>query len=324
MSDKKRNIGSEIRRICHSSQFRNTLVFLVFVVIASVFWFIIALDDNVTRTFKVQFRVVNVPDSVKFIIDPPAEIHVTLRDKGSNVFRTGIIKTPAVNIDFKEYARDGVMRLSHSDLMNEIKADFGGSTQISSVSIDSLRCYYATGPGKKVPVIVNSDVTAALGYIISGIPEPLQKSVLVYSYADEIDTIHQVYTHKLVRKNLSQSGTFRVKLVNIPNVRIVPSEVDVKVTVEPLVHKEAYVNVDALNVPDGESLILFPSRVPVSFFVPMSRFNDEKTQVHVVVDYNDIRSSGSSMLPLRITSSANNLINVELKADSVEYTLVRQ
>lgn len=324
MKNKFKDIGTKWRRIRNSSRFHNVLMFIIFVAIAAVFWFIIALNDSVTETFNVKLVIRNVPDSVTFITEPPTEFHVTLRDKGSNILRSGVIKDPAVVIDFGEYARDGIFRLSSSDLMGEVKTNLGGVAQITSISLDSLRYYYTNSPGKRVPVVIRSDLTAASGYVIQGAPEPVQKSVLVYSYGDEADTVRNVYTNILSKKELSQSSVFKVKLKQIPGVRIIPDNVEVDVFVQPLVNKEAYVEVDALNVPPGESLILFPNRVPVSFFVPMDKFNDENPDIHVVVDYNDVNRSATPMIPVRISAASPSLVNVVLKADSVEYSIVKK
>lgn len=324
MKNKFKDIGTKWRRIRNSSRFHNVLMFIIFVAIAAVFWFIIALNDSVTETFNVKLVIKNVPDSVTFITEPPIEFHVTLRDKGSNILRSGVIKDPAVIIDFGEYARDGIFRLSSSDLMGEVKTNLGGVAQITSISLDSLRYYYTNSPGKRVPVVIRSDLTAASGYVIQGAPEPVQKSVLVYSYGDEADTVRNVYTNILSKKELSQSSVFKVKLKQIPGVRIIPDNVEVDVFVQPLVNKEAYVEVDALNVPPGESLILFPNRVPVSFFVPMDKFNDENPDIHVVVDYNDVNRSATPMIPVRISAASPSLVNVVLKADSVEYSIVKK
>lgn len=317
------NIHRSWKRIKSSQRFKNTWMFLIFVAIALVFWIIIVLNDNIIKTFNVKLRITNVPDSVTFITLPPDEIHVTLRDKGTKIVRSGLLQDQVLNIDFGEYANDGVLRLTSSDLLAQLKADLGGGAQISSASIDSLRCYYTTSPGKRVPVIVNSDLTAASGYVIVGAPMPTEKSVLVYSYGNETDTVQRVYTQRLVKKDLSQSGSYTVKLLPLAGVRVIPSSIKVNVNVEALVHKEVYVTVDLLNVPESENLLLFPPKVPVSFFVPMSRFNDDNPSVHVVADYNDINDTNTSMLPVRITASATDLVNVKLLTDSVEYTLVK-
>ena len=308
MDAKIGDIRNEWKRIRTSSRFHNFMMFLIFVAIAAVFWFILALNDSVTETFQVRLNIQNVPDSVTFITDPPADLHVTLRDKGTNILRSGVVKHPTVNLNFRDYAHEGVFRLSAADMTAELKADLGVS-QITAASIDSLRLYYTTQPGKRVPVMVQSDVSAS--------------SVNVYSYRDEVDTVHSVLTQRLVKKDLSQTSEFDVKLKPIQGVKIVPSQVKVRVPVEPLVHKETYVEVDVENLPAGASLLLFPNRVPVSFYVPMSRFNNENVPMHVVVDYNDTHRTRGSRIPVRVRDHAPGLINVELKTDSVEYTLVR-
>ena len=322
MDAKIGDIRNEWKRIRTSSRFHNFMMFLIFVAIAAVFWFILALNDSVTETFQVRLNIQNVPDSVTFITDPPADLHVTLRDKGTNILRSGVVKHPTVNLNFRDYAHEGVFRLSAADMTADLKADLGVS-QITAASIDSLRLYYTTQPGKRVPVMVQSDVSASSGNIISGAPVSLTRFVNVYSYRDEVDTVHSVLTQRLVKKDLSQTSEFDVKLKPIQGVKIVPSQVKVRVPVEPLVHKETYVEVDVENLPAGASLLLFPNRVPVSFYVPMSRFNNENVPMHVVVDYNDTHRTRGSRIPVRVRDHAPGLINVELKTDSVEYTLVR-
>lgn len=233
MAHNIRNLKNEWRRIKTSARFHNVLMFLVFVAVAAVFWFIIALNDNVTETFRVKLLIRNVPDSVTFISEPPSQIHVTVRDKGTNILRSGIIKDPRVEFDFGDYAREGVFRITRPDLTSELKSDLGGTVQISSVSIDSIRLYYTNSPGKRVPVIVNANVSAESGFIIPGKPIPLTRSVRVFSYGDEADTVMAVRTQLLVRKDLSQTSEFEVKLQPIAHVRMVPSSVKVQVPVEP-------------------------------------------------------------------------------------------
>lgn len=323
MGKRIENIGSRWRRIRTSPQFHNALMFLVFVAIAAIFWFIVALNDSITQTFRVRLLVQNVPDSVTFITDPPADIHVTVRDKGTNILRSGVIKHPTVSVNFADYARDGIFRLTQADLSAELKSDLGGAASITAVSLDSLRIYYSTEPGKRVPVVVQADVSAASGYIIPGQPVSLTRQVKIYSYKNEVDTVHSVKTQLLTRAGLSQTSVFDVKLVPIHQVRIVPAQVQVRVPVEPLVHKETFVSVEVENQPDDESLLLFPNKVPVSFYVPMSHFNDDTFPMRVVADFNETHTTTGSRISVKVRDHSDALINVELKTDSVEYTLVK-
>lgn len=299
-------------------------MFLVFVVIATIFWFITALNESVSQSYEVQFSIRNIPDSVTFITDPPADFHVSLRDKGTNILRSGVFKNPVIDVNFEDYARDGVFRISASDLNAEIKADIGSNASISGISIDSLRLYYTDQPGRRVPIVVQSDLTAASGYVISGSPTPVKGSVLAYSIRDEADTLRRVYTKKVVKKDLSQSIVVTVPIIAPANVKLIPSEIEVRINVEPLVRKETYIRVDVDNLPAGEGLLLFPNSVPVSFYVPMSRFNDDSFPIRVYVDYQDTYKTPGSRIPLYLVDSSGSIINPTLSTDSVEYTLVKK
>lgn len=299
-------------------------MFLVFVVIATIFWFITALNESVSQSYEVQFSIRNIPDSVTFITDPPADFHVSLRDKGTNILRSGVFKNPVIDVNFEDYARNGVFRISASDLNAEIKADIGSNASISGISIDSLRLYYTDQPGRRVPIVVQSDLTAASGYVISGSPKPVKGSVLAYSIRDEADTLRRVYTKKVVKKDLSQSIVVTVPIIAPANVKLIPSEIEVRINVEPLVRKETYIRVDVDNLPAGEGLLLFPNSVPVSFYVPMSRFNDDSFPIRVYVDYQDTYKTPGSRIPLYLVDSSGSIINPTLSTDSVEYTLVKK
>ena len=55
----------------------------------------------------------------------------------------------------------------------------------------------------------------------------------------------------------------------------------------------------------------------------MSHFNDESFPMHVVADFNETRTTSGSRISVRVRDHADVLVNVELKTDSVEYTLVK-
>lgn len=283
-----------------------------------------ALNDSVQDNFDVRLTVTDVPDSVTFINQPPSEIHVTVRDKGTSLMRHGWLNKSHVNFNFKEFAQGGVMRLSRTDILAGLKAVFGSNAIVSSVSVDSLRLVYTTSPGKRVPVLVEADVTASSGNIVSGrfIPQP--SAVLIYSADPDVpDTITRVRTQKIIRRDLSETTVAEVRLVGIPGVRMIPDNIRVSIPVEPLVSKESMVGIEAVNVPAGQNLVLFPAKVSVSYYLPMSRFGDTDPGLKLTVDYNDIKRIFSDRLPVRLERVPAGIANVVVRTDSVEYTLIK-
>ena len=324
MAVRKLRLRERWQRLRSMPQFRNVLTFLAFVAVAILFWVIMALNDSITETFRVRVVMENVPDTVTFISDPPVDMHVTLRDKGTNILRSGVLKHPSVNLNFNDYARDGIFRMTRSDITSVLKASFGAGIQVTSMSLDSLRLYYTDQPGRRVPVAVRVEATASSGNIIAGRPEAMEKGVRIYSYGNEVDTINKVYTQLLVKRDLKQTAMFDVKLVPIKNVKIVPPAIRVKIPVEPLVLREGYARVETVNVPAGESLLLFPARVPVTYYVPMSKFNDNEAPITVLADYMDTRTSGSNKVAVSLRTYPDYVVNPAIKIDSLEYTLVRK
>lgn len=320
----KLGIRERWRKIKSLPQFRNILTFMAFVAVAILFWVVLSLNDSVTHTFRVRVVIKNVPDTVTFITEPPQDMNLTLRDKGTNILRSGIIKHPVVNFNFGDYARDGIMRITKSDLMAGFKESFGSGMQVISMSLDSLRIYYSDSPGRRVPVVVRVKVTASSGNIIAGAPMPLDRSVRIFSYGNETDTINRVETELLVKNDLKHTETFDVRIKPIPKVRIVPPIVKVKVPVEPLVLKEGYAQIETRNVPEGVSMLLFPNRVPVSYYVPMSIYSEKEPDMVVYADYIDTKNPVGNKVPVRLGTVARDMVNPVLKMDSVEYTLLRR
>ena len=318
------SLGVGWRNLRKSSKFRSLLTFGVFVGISAMFWLILTLNDSVQDGCIVSVRISNKPDSVTFISDVPKTIHVEVRDKGSSLMRSMWLKTPTVNLNFRELADDGQLICSRSDMMAALKETFGSSATIVSSSLDSLRLVYTDRPGKAVPVAVSVKASAHAGYYVYGQPASEPTRVTAYGPREIIDTLTRVFTKAYVESDLSESRSFTADLKSIRGVRLIPSTVQIKVNVEPLVAKEDMVTVVAENVPHDENLLLFPSNVRVSYYVPMSEFDDDRKAVRVVVDYNDVAAHRGERIPLRIEPVKGvNAVNPRLQSDSVEYTLVR-
>lgn len=309
-------------RIYKSSAFHKAVTFLIFVVIAAVFWYILALNDNIQDNIEVQVHIDNVPDSVTFINVPPEKIHVMVRDKGTNLLRNGVLSDAVMAFNFRDFSEDGVFRVSRSELNGALKNTFGGSAAIISCSIDSLRCAYTTLPGKRLPVEVAASITPASGKVIRSVTLS-PSNVTVYSTRDVLDTITRVFTERFVRRGLEESTSFNVELHNVRGVRIQPGYVKVDVDVEPLVKKESNVAVKVENAPANVDLLLFPARVNVEYYTPMSRYSDADPVMDVWVDYRDIDPAKKTLV-VHVGHVPRDVINVTVREGEVEYVVSHQ
>ncbi|MCM1490341.1 MAG: YbbR-like domain-containing protein [Muribaculum sp.] len=312
---------SELR---NSSKFRSLLTFTVFVGISALFWFILTLNDSVQTGVMVNLKISNKPDSITFITDVPKHVHVEVKDKGTSLMRTAWVNKPTINLDFRELAEDGQLVCSRSDITAALKEAFGGNATILSMGLDSLRLTYTDRPGKMVPVQVSVEAHAKAGFVVYGSPESDPRRVTAYGPREILDTLTRVFTKSYIENDLDQPVAFVSELKTIKGVRLIPSTVKVKVNVEPLVAKEDVIAVTSRNVPAGESLLLFPSTVRVSYYVPMSDFSNEDKPVRVIADYDELSRHMGERIPLSIEIvEGAKAVRPRLHADSVEYTLVR-
>lgn len=301
------------------------MLFLIFVGVSAVFWLILALNDSAQNHFNVNLKIVNMPDSVTFISDVPEKLHVTVSDKGTNLWRNGVLKHPSITIDFKEYSTDGVLKYSYNDLITSLRETFGGTATVTSLSLDSLQLFYTTNPGRRVPIVIDCKVYPASGNTLEGTIKASPGSVYVYGAKDIIDTLRYVTTEPMTLRDISETTNVEIKIKKIKNVRVLPSKVNLTIPIEPLVRKEAMISVDAINVPEGEELLLFPSKVPVEYYVAMSRLNDdEDPNIHLIVDYLQIPFSKSGRLKIEKEAYPERLKNLQVRTDSVEYAIVKE
>lgn len=309
------------RRLRDSGKTKDFLVFLVFVGIAAVFWYILALNDEAQNSYEVSLRVSDVPDSVTFITEPPARLHVTVRDRGVNFFRYRFSGVPVLDLNFREYADGGRLRLSHASLQAVVRKIFGSTAVVSSISPDSLSILYTDLPGHRVPLELLYDVSVAPGMVL-GTPKVSVSAVDVFSQSRS-DTLRKIYTDKVVLRNLDRNTTVDVPVSSVPGKRVVPSQVSVTFVVEQLVKKESEVPVEVDNIPLGHDILFFPSKVRVSYYVPMSRYADPQVPVRVMASFSEAFNASTDKVAIRIVSKAPYLSNVELLQDSVEYTVVK-
>ena len=309
------------RKLRDSGKTKDFLVFLVFVGIAAIFWFILTLNDDSQSAYDVRLEIENVPDSVTFITIPPATIHVVVRDRGINLMRNNVSGSLQLNLNFREFADNNRFRLSHSGLQAALRRTFGSSASISAVTPDSISLIYTTLPPQEIPVHLVYDATAAPGMVL-GSPKLSSNSVKLYNVR-RIDTLRVIYTDKIVLRDIDKNTTVEVPLQSIPGSRLIPPTLKVTFPVEQLVKKESDVLVEADNIPLGHDILFFPSRVRVSYYVPMSHYADTNIPVKVVASFNEAFNASTDQVGIHAVTDASYISNLELKQDSVEYSVVK-
>ncbi len=302
---------------------RDTMMFLLFVVISCILWAVLSLNDEKQYDLRLPMRITNVPDSVTLISPGPEALSVSLRAKGTQLMKMTVGRMPTVNVDFRAFRSDGTVHLSATDLKGLVRNATGGS-QVSMVYPDSLSLPYTTHKGIRVPVRLDYKVTAGPQSALTGRPRLSADSVLLYTAGSAPDRADAVSTEPIHLLGIDKNTTLRVKLMAPRGTRLIPDSIDVTFEVEPLIFKSRKVVIEPINVPEGTKLITFPAQIDVFFMVPVSGYRQSDNHFRVVADYRTIRQgTGSRNVKLSLINVPSNFQNAHLSADSAEYIIER-
>lgn len=322
MKPNAQSIIKKVKDVLRSQRGRDILVFSIFLVLSAILWCLQSLNEEDQFDVRMPVRITHVPDSVTIITNPPSNISVSLRTKGTQILKQSLGPEPTFDIDFRAYRSRNSLLLSKADVKAIARAAYGGASVIAA-SPDSINLSFTTRRGVPMPVRVDYQVSAGPQSTIIGRPTLSVDTTLIYSTGRIPAKLHSISTEPIRLTDINGPTTIRARLLAPANSRVIPDSIDVTFNVEPLISKTRKVVIEPTNVPSGTKLITFPAQIEVFYMVPMSVYNQSDPHFRVLADYNSI-SSRSNKIKLRLRDVPANLQNVHLSADSVEYIIERK
>lgn len=311
-------------RYCFSKIWnKQFLIFLFFLALSTVFWIFQTLNETYEEEFLVPLELRNVPGNIVITTDLPAELHVQLRDKGSQLLAYRYTRNfKPVVVDFNAVSNvTGHVTLRGSELVRQIASQLLPGTQMLSLKPDTLDFYYNFGQYKRVPVVAQGDVKAGRLYTIAA-TKFSQDSVTVYASKEQLDTITAAYVQPINLRNLSDTTHVRREFIKLRGAKFVPNQVDITFCVDRLVEKTVQVPVQQVNFPAAKQLRTFPATVNVTFQVGMGLYrNITRENFVIVVNYEDLLKSKTSHCTLSLKTVPAGVSHVRISPQDVEYII---
>ena len=166
----------------------------------------------------------DVPNNIVLTSEPPSELRVRVKDKGTVLLNYMLGKSFfPVNLSFPDYkGQNNHVKIFASEFEKKILSQLNASSKILSIK-----------------------VTAGLQYYVSDtICSP--DSVLVYAPAGILDTITTAYTQEVNLENISDTIRQRVALDNKKGVKFVPASVELTFPVD--IYTEKTVEVPCFSI----------------------------------------------------------------------------
>ena len=304
-----------------SKQSREFFLFLFFIFVAAGFWLIQTLDNDYETDITIPVRLRDVPDDVVITSDPVSSVKVHVRDKGTLLFNyiMGKVFSP-LNIDF--VAGEGShVQIPSSSFSKMITSQLSSSTQVVSVTPDTLDYYYSTGQAKLVPVRFQGMATAGPRHYLSDtIFTP--DSVHVYAPLALLDTIKAAYMEPQEFRGIDDTLRKEVHLKSARGAKIVPDVSTLTLAVDMYTEKTVEVELHGINFPPDKQLRSFPSKVAITFQCGLRQYNDlTSNDFHIFVSYEDLMKLGNQKYSVRLRNIPKGATNIRFNPAQVDFLI---
>lgn len=298
-------------------------VFLFFLSVSTAFWFLSTLNETYEKEVKVPIMITDIPQNIVITDDLPDSIRVTLRDKGFNLLRYVLDNNiRPIRLQFILYAKSkNKGQITPAEVQKIIKNRLDESTTIVSVKADHWDFYFCHGNKKRIPVLLNGNVSAKTNYYISNcsiVPD----SITVLAETEALDTINAAYITSQELTGLSESTIRTIPINHIKGAKLEKNKATLSITIDQLTEVTVRVPVRTVNVPDGVSLKTFPAQVDLRVAVGVRNSSSIQPDLFsVVADYNDMPSAPDEKIRLKLTAQPRTAVKAFIMQQTVDYLL---
>jgi YbbR domain-containing protein len=287
------------------------------------------MSKTYTDKFIFPVQYINFPDHRIVINDLPKSITLMIKTSGFRIlsYRFSTNKEP-VTIDVAATlkgnldTRSDMVAIPSQSLSNDFVSQLGSDYSITGFAPDSILFSFSNKQSKRVPVLLQSQITMSKQYDTTGTILLDPDSVVISGPAASIATVNGVKTELLRLNNLKGSVREKVKLEKTHLVNTQTDEITVLIPVEKFTEGSMEVPVHSINVQPGFVLKTFPDKVKVRYRVSLSKYNEVRPEMFdAIVDASGLPDEHRQQLKVRLETAPYFIRSVSVEPEKTDYIL---
>ena len=301
-------------------------VFVLFLVLALLFSVLTKLSKDYTQTVVFNIEKVNIPEDKLIVNDSSHLLNITLTTYGFKLIKYYLAR-PSIVVDFQKLEKNNTHYFwTEKKEFSTVVSQFEPNVKIVSISPDTIAFRYDVNNVKKIPVILDVDITFSVGFDLINDYVIKPDSIKVIGPKVITDSISKIYTKRLKIEDVNTDVLISVEL-NLPNssedLKFSHSQVQISAEVERFTEGTINVPINIINIPDGIKLKYYPKEVSVVYYTSLSNFKTISTSSFIVeVDYNTINAHDTYLIP-KIVQQPDKVKNVRLNEKRIEFILLQ-
>ena len=310
---------------------RRSVAFLLCLILAGLFWLLTSLSKEYVDEIEIPISYSDIPENVIITNELTPNVSAEVRGFGFNLlwywfnYNKAEVKLQANPETLPSINRNGekvhyVLTNSTMVGMSNVKEE---QLEITSISPDTLFIQFKPRYVKKVPVILNANITFEKQFGMTSDPILEPDSVLIIGLKEMIDTIDFVSTSLEEWIDLDESVAVELQLNNYPEqplIELSQNHVQLELKVEEFTEGTLLLPI-MINAKNPTSVKVFPAEVELKYQVPLSEYdkvNQDEFQVSVTL--NEI-SVERNRLSVSIDNQPAAVRQVRIEPQQVEYII---
>ena len=301
-------------------------MFFVFLALALFFWVLTKYSKEYTATVNATIIFNNPPDNTSIINKRSSDISFDLTANGFE-FLYFKFKRPLLNIDINKYytKNRNDISISGGELIKIINYHLKNDISVKNVSVNELVIELDSIIFKKIPVIIQTDITFRDGYKSIGKIRIDPDSVLVSGPSKSIQEINQIKTNilSLLDVNTNILENIALQTPESLDITISPQNVTISHIVEEFTQKSLILPLKVYNLAKGLKIKLIPEFITITFDVTVNEFNNiSKKDFVLICDYTKRDKNENFMIP-ELLEKPESILNIVIKAKKVDYLIFK-
>ncbi len=321
-------IKTIFEKLKHLRLNRNLLVFLIFLIVSSFFWFLNAINKQYDAFVYLPVEYINMPDNKLVIGDVSDELKIKISAYGHEImtYKTSKLQPLVVNlkkhkVHIVDQSNEQRYYILTSMLKNEVSTILGSKIDVRKIEPDSLIFKLEEVISKKVPVKSNLKINFEPQYKLKDKITFIPDSVVIKGEKSKLDTIKYVQTDSLELNKINDSTFFNLNINELKGVAVYPKNIDCILEVEKFTEISYNLPIQIINEPENYNIKLFPATVKLTFNVGFSKYNKvHKEQFSVVANCEKINSK-QQRLALKLMSKPNFVSDIRIVPKMVDYII---
>ncbi len=324
--NKTRKKSKDILKFLGFRTRKNFIIFLVFVLVSSVFWFLIALSKEYTTTISYPVKFTSLPKDRILVEKLPENIQLQIAGNGFDLLKyefSGFIFPYIIDYSkISNHNHSNHFHLQTTTLLNQFRQKFPSNVTVQDIFPKTLTFTFSSMIKKKLPVEANILYRLAKQYVVHDKVLISPNYVIAKGPKAIIDTMKVAKTEQYDLKILDKPIK---KILSLKKTKLVSYSADKVVlflNVQQYTESVIKVPIVIKNMPDSLSIKFIPDKISVRYKSTLDHFKEIlPKQFKAIANFSSITLSKDTKIPIVLEETPKEAFDISFSPKKVSFLL---